>query len=113
MTEQLDRPGAKRLRRLEVHVRGRLNLRQIQSLTKPGVYADGGGLYLRVRSTGTRSSLFICMIKGNRREMGLGSVLDVSLARARDKALETRAAFLEGRDPIVERAKVVEVRQRR
>lgn len=92
-----------------MHVRGRLNVRQIPSLTKPGVYADGGGLYLRVRSTGSRSWIFICMIKGNRREMGLGSILDVSLARARDKAAEARAAFLEGHDPIVERAKVVEV----
>jgi integrase len=48
------------------------------------------------------------MIKGRRREMGLGSVLDVSLARAREKAAEARGTFLEGRDPIEERAKTAE-----
>ncbi|ODU21794.1 MAG: integrase [Sphingomonas sp. SCN 67-18] len=87
-----------------MHVRGRIHVRQLPSLTKPGVYADGGGLYLRVRPSLTRSWIFICMIKGRRREMGLGSILDVSLAQARDKASVARAAFLEGRDPIAERA---------
>lgn len=91
-----------------MHVRGRLNVRQLAALTKPGVYSDGGGLYLRVRPTGTRSWIYVCMIRGKRREMGLGSVLDVSLARAREKAAEARGAFLEGRDPIEERSKVVE-----
>jgi integrase len=87
-----------------MHLRNKLNVRQIAGLTKPGVYSDGGGLYLRVRNTGTRSWLFVCMIKGRRREMGLGSALDVSLGQAREKAAIARAAFLEGRDPITERA---------
>lgn len=87
-----------------MHVRGRLHVRQLPSLTKPGVYADGGGLYLRVRPTRTRAWIYICMINGKRREMGLGSVLDVPLAKAREKAAEARKAFLEGRDPIAERA---------
>jgi len=87
-----------------MHIRGRLHVRQLPTLTRPGVYSDGGGLYLRVRPSGTRSWIFICMIKGKRREMGLGSTLDVSLSRAREKAIEARTAFLEGRDPIAERA---------
>ncbi len=87
-----------------MHVRGRLHVRQLPTLTSPGVYADGGGLYLRVRPSGTRAWIYVCMIKGRRREMGLGSILDVSLAKAREKAAEARAAFLEGRDPIAERA---------
>ncbi len=78
--------------------------RQLASLRKPGVYADGGGLYLRVRPLGTRSWIFVCMIKGKRRAMGLGSLLDVPLAKAREKASHARTAFLEGRDPIAERA---------
>ncbi|MAW99499.1 MULTISPECIES: tyrosine-type recombinase/integrase [Stakelama] len=86
-----------------MHARGKLHVRQIAGLTKPGVYSDGGGLYLRVRRTGSRSWLFICMINGKRREMGLGSLLDVSLGQARAKALEARQLFLEGRDPIEER----------
>lgn len=89
-----------------MHVRGRIHVRQLPSLTEPGVYADGGGLYLRVRPSRTRSWIYICMIKGKRREMGLGSILDVPLAKAREKAAEARTAFLEGRDPIVERAAI-------
>jgi hypothetical protein len=85
-------------------IRGRLHVRQLPTLTRPGVYSDGGGLYLRVRASGTRSWIFVCMIKGKRREMGLGSILDVPLSRAREKASEARTAFLEGRDPISEKA---------
>lgn len=93
-----------------MHVRGRLNVRQLPSLIEPGVYADGGGLYLRVRKSQrrerdmstppTRSWLYVCMINGLRREIGLGSVLDVSLAKARDLASDARSAFREGRDPV-------------
>lgn len=36
--------------------------------------------------------------------MGLGSILDVSLAKVREKAGFARTAFFEGRDPIAERA---------
>jgi integrase len=42
--------------------------------------------------------------QGKRREMGLGSILDVPLAKAREKAGDARTPFLEGRDPIAERA---------
>lgn len=63
-----------------MHTRGRISVRQLATLTKPGVYSDGGGLYLRVRNSGSRSWLFICMVRGRRRELGLGSVHDVSLA---------------------------------
>lgn len=87
-----------------MHLRGRLHVRQLPTLLKPGVYADGGGLYLRVRPSGTRSWIFICMIKGRRREMGLGSLFDVPLSKAREKAAEARTAFLDGRDLIAERA---------
>src|SRR3546814_5268758 len=77
------------------------------------LYADGGGLYLRVRRSQrrhrkdlappTRSWLYICTVDGRRREVGLGSILDVSLATARDLASDTRTAFREGRDPDEER----------
>lgn len=86
-----------------VQLRGRLHRRQLPGLTKPGVYADGAGLYLRVRTSGTRSWIFVCMIKVKRREMGLGSILHVPLAKARERAGYARTAFLEGRDPIAER----------
>lgn len=86
-----------------MHLRNKLTARQAANLTDPGVYSDGGGLYVRVRPSGTRSWLYIYMIDGRRREMGLGSLLDVSLAQARDKAREARTIFLDGRDPLNER----------
>jgi integrase len=68
--------------------------------TKPGRYADGGGLYLQVSQSGTRAWLFRFMRNGVARHMGLGSVRDVSLAEARTKAGECRKLLLSGADPI-------------
>lgn len=79
-----------------MRVRNKLNVKQIASLTEPNVYSDGVGLYLRVRPSGTKSWLFVRVIQGKRRELGLGSLLDVSLAEARQAAEEARKAFREG-----------------
>lgn len=78
--------------------RSKLNVKQVSSLTKPGVYSDGGGLYLRIRESG-RSWFFIGTLNGKRIEIGLGSALDVTLAKARDKAEIARQACLAGVDP--------------
>lgn len=88
---------------VDVRLRDKLNGPQLSTLSEPGIYADGGGLYLRVRSKAARSWYYISKVNGVRREMGLGSAFDVSLAGARKKAAIARAAFLEGRDPIQER----------
>ena len=82
--------------------RNKLNVKQVEHLKEVGVYSDGGGLYLRIRESG-RSWFFIGTLHGKRFEMGLGSALDVTLARAREKAMEARLHALEGRDPRVER----------
>lgn len=74
---------------------------------KPGRHADGAGLYLLVRDTGSRSWLLRVMVAGKRRDFGLGSVAELSLASAREKADEWRAIAKEGRDPsMVKRAEV-------
>ena len=39
---------------------------------EPGMYADGGGLYLQVSRSGTKSWIFPYAINGREREMGLG-----------------------------------------
>lgn len=72
---------------------------------KPGRHSDGGGLYLNVTLSGSRSWLFMWVIAGKRREMGLGSYPAVSLGAARKRAVELREAIAEGRDPLVERQK--------
>src|SRR5690554_4454952 len=90
-----------------MHVRNKFNVKGIIKLTEPGIYSDGGGLYMRVRKAGTRSWLYIGMLKGKRIEMGLGSVLDVSLAVAREKAREHRSSLLAGIDPLEQKRKAM------
>ncbi|MBN9033237.1 MAG: hypothetical protein BGO05_16040 [Rhizobiales bacterium 63-7] len=72
---------------------------------KPGRHSDGGGLYLNVAPTGSKSWLFMWVVAGKRREMGLGPYPAITLAKARTKAGEARQAVAEGRDPIAEKAK--------
>lgn len=84
--------------------RNKLSARQVATLTKPNVYSDGGGLYLRVRASG-RSWFFIGTFKSKRFELGLGSALDVTLAKARERAAEIRTMLVDGIDPRIERAK--------
>ncbi len=87
--------------------RNKLNVKQVEHLKKIGVHSDGGGLYLRIRKSG-RSWIFIGTVNGERFELGLGSVLDVTLAKAREKATEVRQQALDGRDPRIVRQKVSE-----
>lgn len=84
--------------------RNKLSARQVATLTKPNVYSDGGGLYLRVRTSG-RSWIFIGTFAGKRIELGLGNALDVTLAKARERATEIRTMLIDGIDPRAERAK--------
>lgn len=84
-------------------MRNKLTARQVATAAKAGVYGDGGGLYLRVRPSGTKSWIFVRIVDGVRREGGLGSLDDVSLSEARELALAWRKAYREGRDPIIER----------
>ena len=81
------------------HERNKLNVKQVAGLTQPGIYSDGGGLYVRVRNPGTRSWVFIYTLHGKRQEMGLGSLLDITLAKARERAAGAREKVLEGVDP--------------
>jgi integrase len=78
----------------------KLNTLTVQRTSKPGRYADGGGLYLQISELGTKSWLFRFMLNGKAREMGLGPVALVSLADAREKARDCRRLILNGTDPI-------------
>ena len=68
-----------------------------------GRHADGNGLYLFVQPSGARSWVQRLIIRGRRRELGLGSVALVSLAEAREKALANRKLAREGGDPLAEK----------
>ncbi len=75
-----------------------LTARKVET-AKPGYHADGGGLYLQV-TDGGRSWIFRYQIAGKRRDMGLGPCRDITLAEARDKALQARKLIIDGFDPI-------------
>ena len=75
----------------------------------PGRHADGNGLYLFVQPSGTRSWIQRLVVRGRRRELGLGSVAMVSLAEAREKALVNRKLAREGGDPLAEKRRAQSV----
>ncbi|MFM9857231.1 tyrosine-type recombinase/integrase [Pseudoxanthobacter sp. M-2] len=81
-------------------VLNKLSARSIATIVKPGRHADGGGLYLQVGANGAKSWLFMFKREGKQREMGLGSLRDVRLAVAREKAAEARALLADGKDPL-------------
>jgi Arm DNA-binding domain len=79
---------------------GRLTALRVARATKPGMYADGAGLYLQVTSAGAKSWIYRYSLHGKAREMGLGSLTAISLSDARTKAGECRRMCHEAIDPI-------------
>jgi integrase len=67
---------------------------------KPGMYADGGGLYLRVTPEGARNWVLRYMLDRRPRWMGLGPLGLYGLADARARALDARRKRHDGIDPI-------------
>lgn len=84
----------------------RLNALQVSKETTPGYYADGGGLYLQISPSGSRSWIFRFTIAGRAREMGLGPLSLISLAQARKEAATNRQLVKERLDPIEARNRV-------
>lgn len=80
----------------------------ISKLREAGYYADGGGLYLQVAPGGAKTWIFRFSWKDRdgevkRREMGLGGLIALTLAQAREKAATCRNQVLNGLDPIATR----------
>jgi len=78
----------------------KLTAKAVEAKKEPGYYGDGAGLYLQVSRSGSKSWLFRFMLNGKAREMGLGSVLAVSLEEARAKARDCRSLLDQKIDPI-------------
>jgi integrase len=79
---------------------GKLTALRVEKAKKPGMYGDGGGLYLRVTPEGTKNWVLRYMLDRRPRWMGLGPVSLYGLQEARAKALEARRQRHEGVDPI-------------
>lgn len=78
----------------------KLTATAVRAARKPGRYHDGQGLMLLVKQSGARSWLLRIQVNGKRRDFGLGSASDVSLAEARERAIETRKLVRAGIDPV-------------
>lgn len=82
----------------------KLSVKGVAAASEPGLYGDGGNLYLQVADvdgTGiTKSWIFRFMLNGRARKMGLGSVNDFTLAEARERARQARQQVADGVDPI-------------
>src|SRR4030081_263280 len=77
---------------------------------KTGTYFDGHGLALRVGPTGAKSWIFrYTGPDGKRHDLGLGPTHTISLAEARELALQARKTRRQDKDPLAEKR---EARQR-
>lgn len=61
----------------------KLTAARLKALKEPGRYGDGEGLYLIIGQSGGRSWMLRTVVKGKRRDIGLGGLSWVSLAEAR------------------------------
>ena len=80
----------------------RLTARAIATKQKPGLYCDGGGLYLQVSPSRSKAWIFRYRspLTQKLRDMGLGSIRDVEIAEAREKAAAQRSLLSREIDPI-------------
>lgn len=83
----------------------RLSARGLEKLP-PGRHPDGDGFMLQVtKSGGSRSWVLRTVVHGRRRDIGLGSLQHLPLARAGEEARHLRGIARAGGDPIAARDK--------
>ncbi|HSF93884.1 MAG TPA: integrase arm-type DNA-binding domain-containing protein [Thermohalobaculum sp.] len=87
---------------------GKLTAKKVEALKQPGHYVDGDGLALVIGRRGGKSWVLRTMVRGKRRDIGLGGISWVSLAEAREKAGAARKVAREGGDPIAARQATLE-----
>lgn len=73
---------------------------QLKSMSKPGSYSDGDGLFLKVGRSGSKSWIYRYQLAGRRRDIGLGRYPDVSLSGARKERNKLKRDVKAGIDPL-------------
>lgn len=91
------------------HPEKALTAAKIRNISEPGFYVDGHGLHLKVEPSGSKRWVQRLMIRGKRCDLGLGSAALVSLAEARETAIENRKIARAGGDPIAERRRASDI----
>ncbi len=87
---------------------GKLTALKVKNAKAPGRYTDSRGLMLVIGKDGSRKWVMRVQYGGRRRDIGLGSAIDVPLSEARDTADEVRRMIRQGLDPIAERRRARE-----
>ena len=77
----------------------KLSVMQIKKISRAGRYSDGNCLYLYVDDQASKRWVLRLVVRGKRRDMGLGSFALVSLEEARDLARQYRKIARGGGDP--------------
>ena len=81
----------------------KLSALKVKNTNKPGMIADGGGLYLRIGPTLAKSWIYRFMMDGKSTDMGLGALHTISLADARYAAAQCRLLKHKGINPRIHR----------
>lgn len=74
-------------------------IQSLKPLDKMFQIREGNGFGVRVLPSGLRIFIFIYSISGKRRQMNLGEYPDVTLAKARERLIDVRQSFKDGKDP--------------
>ena len=85
----------------------KLTFGKLKALNEPGMFGDGGTLFLKVSPGGSKSWVQRITIRGTRHDLGLGGWPVVSLQEARERAFENRRAVAHGRDPLAEKKQAI------
>lgn len=89
-----DKAGSKR------HPEKALSAVFVRQVTEPGKYSDGNGLFLLVQPNGSKQWVQRITIRGKRTDMGLGGASCITLAEAREAALQNKRLARAGGDPL-------------
>jgi integrase len=77
-------------------------IRNTKAANSPKKLSDGGNLYLLVSTSGGKLWRLNYRYLGKQKTVSLGSYPDVTLAMARERALESKKLLASGRDPAVQ-----------
>lgn len=91
------------------HEEKRLSAAFVRTVKEPGFYGDGHGLHLKVDASGAKRWVQRLVIRGKRRDIGLGSASLVTLAEARETALQHRKTARAGEDPVAAKRRAMGV----
>ena len=103
MERQIESGDSKRRKAGGRRLHTALTAAKVRTVTEPGRYFDGQGLFLLVEPSGAKRWKQRITVQGRRQELGLGPYPVVTLAMAREAALQHRRDVRTGENPKMRR----------